>query len=78
MEKLSPLQAQLDDAMMQIKSLEGMSGWLDRRKKEAEGVVDHLKTEHAQELEQMKLSYEQQEQVRASSFCFTSLSSTLI
>lgn len=68
------MQSQLDDALVQVKSLEAMRGWLERRQKEAEdtiestqtyyeSVFERLKTEHSEELSQLKLSYENHEKV---------------
>jgi hypothetical protein len=73
-EKLAPLQSQLDDALVQVKSLEAMRGWLERRQKEAEesaestrtyceSVIERLKTEHSEELGQLKLFHENHEKV---------------
>lgn len=73
-EKLSPLQSQLDDALIQVKSLEAMRGRLERHQKEAEdttesnrtyyeSVIQRLKTEHNEELSEMKLLYENHEKV---------------
>lgn len=67
--KLAPLQSQLDDALVQVKSLEAMKQWLECQQKEAEdsikstqtyckNVMEHLKTEHDRELSQLKLFYE--------------------
>jgi hypothetical protein len=68
------LQSQLDDALVQVKSLEAMRGWLERRQKEAEdttestrtyyeSVIERLKTEHNEELSHLKLFYENREKV---------------
>jgi len=73
-EKLAPLQGQLDDALVQVKSLEATSGWLERCHKEAENntestrtyyesVIGCLKTEHSEEVHQLKLSYDNQGKV---------------
>lgn len=71
-EKLAPLQGQLDDALVQVKSLEATRGWLERCHKEAENktestrtyyesVIGCLKAEHSEEVHQLKLSYDNQE-----------------
>lgn len=73
-EKLAPLQGQLDDALVQVKSLEATRGWLEHCHKEAENntestrtyyesVIECLKTEHSEEVHQLKLSYDNWEKV---------------
>lgn len=73
-EKLAPLQGQLDDALVQVKSLEETRGWLEHCHKEAENntestrtyyesVIGCLKTEHSEEVHQLKLLYDNQEKV---------------
>ncbi|KAJ9579095.1 hypothetical protein L9F63_024801 [Diploptera punctata] len=64
--KFASLQTQLEDALVQIKSLEAMRSLLERRQKEAEdtiessrtyyeGVIEHLKVQHS--LENFILKY---------------------
>lgn len=73
-EKLAPLQGQLDDALVQVKSLEATRGWLERCHKEAENntestrthyesMIGCLKNEHSEEVHQLKLSYDNREKV---------------
>lgn len=73
-EKLAPLQVQLDDALVQVKSLEATRAWLEHRQKEAEnntestrkyyeGVIECLKIEHGEEVHQLKLLHENHEKV---------------
>jgi Zn-dependent M32 family carboxypeptidase len=42
-QKLAPLQSQLDDALVQVKSLEAMKVWLECRQKEAYAALNQLK-----------------------------------
>jgi hypothetical protein len=73
-QKLAPLQSQLDDALVQVKSLEAMKVWLECHQKETEDrikstetyyedVMEHLKAEHDKELSQLKIFYENHDKV---------------
>ncbi|PSN47886.1 GRIP1-associated protein 1 [Blattella germanica] len=73
-EKLAPLQSQLDIAVARVTSLEEMCRWFEKQQNEVEEVkksiradynhaLEHLKAEHGQELLRVKLGCENREKI---------------